>query len=82
MTSKTELKEMIEALREEIQGLRMEVVNLQTMVLNNQNKSTIMNIPFNPNPNGTGPHVPFYPTITCSTDTSKNDDKKIITTMN
>lgn len=77
MTSKTELKEMIEALREEIRGLRKDVANLQIMI-NNQNKSTISNIPFTsdpnrtcptPYPNVTGPYYPpNYTKITCSDD--------------
>lgn len=77
MTSKTELKELIEALREEIRGLRKDVANLQIMI-NNQNKSTISNIPFTsdpnrtcptPYPNVTGPYYPpNYTKITCSDD--------------
>ena len=36
MTSKTELKEMIEALNDEIKELRQDIANIQTMILANQ----------------------------------------------
>ena len=77
MTSKTELKKMIEALREEIRGLRLDVANLQTMI-RNQNTSTSPASPYTTTPMT----APSYPTITCSTDTCKNDDGKIITAVN
>jgi len=81
MTSKTELKKMIEALREEVRELRLDIANLQTMV-RNQDKSTITNIPFTPTPNGTGPYFPSDFSITCTADTSQNADDEIVTAVN
>lgn len=65
MTSKTELKELIEELREEVKGLRQEVATLKTMILfitPKQNNTPPVVIPQCP---GTGfPYPPVYPTIT------------------
>ena len=79
MTSKKELKEMIESLREEIRGLRRDVTNLQAMVLTNSGKRTTPNIP---QYTTTPMRFPSDFTITCSTDTSKNSDTKNITATN